>query len=230
MNKLDPRRYIAEFRRIFQDPVLFIGLVLVVIFVVVAIISPIYAMIEESGTPDGQELFERYLSSPVYRTIIVNTLRMGVIVAAVGTALGFLMAYVQVKVDVPFKRLMHIVALIPIIAPPFALATAVLILFGRNGMISQGWFGVRYDIYGLDGLSLVLVLSYFTVAYMNLKGMLQALDPALDEAATNLGASKWRIFRTVTVPMLIPGIGVVLAAVRGGDCRPGQPAGARRQL
>lgn len=206
MNKFDPRRYIAEFRRIFQDPVLFIGLVLVVIFVVVAIIAPIFAMIEESGTPDGQELFERYLSSPVYRTIIVNTLRMGLIVAALGTALGFLMAYVQVKVDVPFKRLMHIVALIPIIAPPFALATAVLILFGRNGMISQGWFGVRYDIYGLDGLSLVLVLSYFTVAYMNLKGMLQALDPALDEAATNLGASKWRIFRTVTVPMLIPGI------------------------
>ncbi len=206
MNKLDPRRYIAEFRRIFQDPVLFIGLVLVVIFVVVAIISPIYAMIEESRTPDGQELFDRYLSSPVYRTIIVNTLRMGLIVAALGTALGFLMAYVQVKVDVPFKRLMHIVVLIPIIAPPFALATAVLILFGRNGMISQGWFGVRYDIYGLDGLSLVLVLSYFTVAYMNLKGMLQALDPALDEAATNLGASKWRIFRTVTVPMLIPGI------------------------
>lgn len=206
MNRLLRTRHVMEFRRIFQDPALFLGLVLVVAFVIVAILLPIYAMIEESQTAKGQELFDRYLSSPVYRTIIRNTMEMGLIVAALGTGLGFLLAYIQVKVDVPFKRLMHITALIPIISPPFAVATAVLLLFGRNGMISRGWLGVRYDIYGLDGLSLVLTLSYFTVAYMNLKGMMQALDPALDEAATNLGASKWRIFRTVTVPMLIPGI------------------------
>ncbi|MBN1963454.1 MAG: iron ABC transporter permease [Anaerolineae bacterium] len=163
-------------------------------------------MIEESRTEKGQELFERYLDSPVYRRIIRNTLQMGLIVGALGTALGFLFAYVQVKVAVPFKRFMHITALIPVISPPFAVATAVLLLFGRSGMVSRGIFGKRYDIYGLDGLTFVLVLTYFTVAYMNLKGMMQALDPALDEAATNLGANKWRIFRTVTLPMLIPGI------------------------
>ena len=207
MNNVLHGRHVNEFRRIFQDPVLFASLVLVVIFVVVAILMPIYAMVSESRTPEGQRLFSRYLGSPVYQTIIRNTLEMGLLVAALGTALGFLLAYIQVKVDVPFKRFMHITYLIPIISPPFAVATAVLLLFGRNGMISKGWFNVRYDIYGLDGLALVLTLSYFTIAYMNLKGMMQALDPALEEAATNLGASKWRIFRTVTVPMLIPGIG-----------------------
>jgi iron(III) transport system permease protein len=86
-------------------------------------------------------------------------------------------------------------------------ATAVLVLFGRNGLITYGIFGVRYNIYGLNGLTLVISLSFFTIAYLNLKGMLEALDPSLDEAATNLGASKWRIFRTVTLPMLVPGIG-----------------------
>src|SRR5690606_23027042 len=123
--------------------------------------------------------------------------------------------YVQVKVRVPFKRFMHILALVPIISPPFALASALIILFGRNGMILRGIFGTRClwgsgrtcnDIYGLDGLTIVLALSLFTVAYLNLKVMLEALDPALDEAATNLGGSKWHIFRTVTVPMLVPGI------------------------
>src|SRR5690606_24256893 len=58
----------------------------------------------------------------------------------------------------------------------------------------------------LDGLTLVMVLSFFTIAYLNLRGMMEALDPALDEAATNLGANKWRVFRTVTLPMLLPGI------------------------
>jgi iron(III) transport system permease protein len=206
LRRLTRFRQIAEFWRIFQDPVLFIGLVLVVIFVVVAILAPIYKMVEESQTAKGQELFDRYLNSPVYRRIIENTLKMGLIVGATGTALGFLMAYVQVKMRVPFKRFMHIMCLIPVISPPFAVATSVLLLFGRSGLISKRMFGVRYDIYGLDGLTIVLTLSLFTLAYLNLKGMMLALDPALDEAATNLGASKWRIFRTVTLPMLLPGI------------------------
>ncbi len=206
MRRLTRYRQIAEFWRIFQDPILFIGLVLVVIFVVVAILAPIYKMVEESRTEKGQELFDRYLNSPVYQRIIENTLKMGLVVGATGTALGFLMAYVQVKMRVPFKRFMHFMCLIPIISPPFAVATSVLLLFGRSGMISKKMFGVRYDIYGLDGLTIVLTLSLFTLAYLNLKGMMLALDPALDEAATNLGAGKWRIFRTVTLPMLLPGI------------------------
>jgi len=201
-----PRRTLNQFRRIFQDPVLAIGLILVSLFLAIAVIWPILAMVGESASPDGLPLFARYLGEATYQTIITNTVVMGLLVAAVGTGLGFLFAFVQVKVKAPFKRFMHLVALVPIISPPFAVATATIVLFGRNGLISKGIFGVRYDIYGLQGLTLVLSLSYFTVAYMNLKGMMQALDPALEEAATNLGASKWRIFRTVTVPMLIPGI------------------------
>ncbi len=206
MRKLIRVRQIAEFWRIFQDPVLVISLLLIIAFVGVAIIAPIYKMVEESRTEAGQKLFDRYLNSPVYRQIIRNTIEMGLLVGALGTALGFLMAYVQVKTAVPFKRFMHFMALVPVISPPFAVATSVLLLFGRNGMITKGIFDYRYDIYGLDGLTLVLSLSLFTVAYLNLKGMMQALDPALDEAATNLGASKFRIFRTVTLPMLLPGI------------------------
>lgn len=200
------RRNLNQFRRIFRDPILGLSLLLVTLFLILMVLLPIFAMVGESVSAEGIPLFSRYLGASNYQTIITNTVVMGLVVATLGTLLGFLFAFVQVKVNVPFKRLMHIVALVPIISPPFAVATATLVLFGRNGIISKGIFGVRYDIYGLDGLALVLSLSYFTVAYMNLKGMMQALDPALEEAATNLGASKWRIFRTVTVPMLIPGI------------------------
>ena len=206
MTVFAPRRTLNQFRRIFQDPVLAVGLIGVTLFLVITVIWPILAMVGESASETGRPLFARYLTETTYQTIILNTVVMGLLVAAVGTGLGFLFAFVQVKVKVPFKRFMHLVALIPIISPPFAVATATIVLFGRNGLITKGIFGVRYNIYGLQGLTLVLALSYFTVAYMNLKGMMQALDPALEEAATNLGAGKWRIFRTVTVPMLIPGI------------------------
>lgn len=193
-------------RLITRDPLLAIVLGLMVFYVIIAIMLPLIAMIGESFSADGIPLFERYLTSQVHLNIIRNTLVMGLLVGAVGTVVGFLFAFVQVKLDVPFKRFMHIIALVPVISPPFAVATATIVLFGRNGMISRGVFGVRYDIYGLDGLVLVMSLSFFTIAYLNLRGMMTALDPALDEAATNLGASKWRVFWTVTVPMLIPGI------------------------
>jgi iron(III) transport system permease protein len=196
----------AQFRRIFQDPVLALALIGSVIFIGFAIVLPLISMIGESASTEGAEKFADYLSSGVYQTIITNTLVMGLLVGAVGTLVGFLFAFVQVKLRVPFKRFMHLMALLPVISPPFAVATATIVLFGRNGSISRGIFGVRYDIYGLDGLTLVMALSFFTIAYLNLKGMMEALDPALDEAATNMGASKWRVFRTVTLPMLVPGI------------------------
>ena len=202
---LNHTRYGAGFRRIWQDPVLAISLLLVVLFIFVAIILPILAMVGASLSEEGRALFAHYLGERAYQDIITNTLVMGLTVATAGTAIGFLFAYVQVKMKAPFKRFMHLIALVPIISPPFAVATAIILLFGRNGMISKGIFGVRYDIYGLTGLTLALALSLFTIAYLNFKGMLQALDPSLEEAATNLGASKWHLFRTVTVPMLLPG-------------------------
>src|SRR5690606_38628160 len=58
----------------------------------------------------------------------------------------------------------------------------------------------------LPGLTIVLSLSFFPAAYMNMLGLLKSLDPSLDEAAASIGANKWRVFRTVTVPMLLPGL------------------------
>lgn len=195
-----------QFRAILKDPLLALVLLAASLFVFVMIILPLLAMVSVSFSEAGQPLFLRYVTDPVYQTIITNTLTLGVTVGLAGTAVGFLMAFVQVKLNVPFKRFMHIVALIPVISPPFAVATAAIVLFGRNGSISRGIFGVRYDIYGLDGMTLVMTLSFFTIAYLNLRGMMEALDPALDEAAVNLGASRWRVFRTVTLPMLAPGL------------------------
>ncbi|MBE0690128.1 MAG: iron ABC transporter permease [Anaerolineae bacterium] len=174
-------------------------------------------MVGAAFSAEALPLFEKYLTQSNYQTIFTNTIVLGLTVGLLGTMLGFLFAYIQVKVKAPalVKRLMHLIALVPIISPPFALASAAILMFGRNGMITKGVFGVRCfwgqgrscnDIYGLDGLTVVLALSLFTIAYLNLRGMMQALDPALEEAATNLGASKWHTFRTVTVPMLLPGI------------------------
>src|SRR5687767_2491921 len=98
------KRSLDDFRRAFRDPVLAIGLIIAVVFVMIAILIPIFSMVGVAFSAEGGGLFQRFLNDPTYQAIIRNTLVMGLSVATGGTLLGFLFAYVQVKVDVPFKR------------------------------------------------------------------------------------------------------------------------------
>lgn len=166
---------------------------------------PLAGILVRALEPDGQAVLGAILSSPVNRQILWNTVVLGSLVGVIGTGIGFLFAYAQARLDIPGKKALHLIALLPIVSPPFAVATAVITLFGRGGIVTKGLLGISYDIYGVVGLTLVLSLSFFPVAYMNLLGMLRSLDPSLDEAAANLGANRWKIFTSVALPMLIPG-------------------------
>jgi iron(III) transport system permease protein len=98
-------------------------------------------------------------------------------------------------------------AQLPIISPPFMFCLSVILLLGRNGIITKQLLGLRnFDIYGLKGLVLVQTMGMFPVAFMVLDGVLQAINPDLEEGALNLGASKGKVFWTVTVPLCVPGI------------------------
>lgn len=202
------RKSLNQYRRIAQDPALLVGLLASALFIVVAILYPLATMLSEGVSAEAVPIFADVLRRPVYRGIILNTLVMGLAVATIGTAIGFLFAYVQVKVAAPgwVKHLIHVTALVPVVSPPFAVAIAIIVLFGRSGFITSGLLGLRTEIYGLPGLTMAMVLSFFTVAYLNLTSLMRGLDPALDEAATNIGASKGHIFGTITLPLLLPGI------------------------
>jgi iron(III) transport system permease protein len=207
-------------RRAF-DPIVIAATVISVAFVLIAIVYPVGSVIREALSPEALPVFERYVGS-AQNQIFINTILLGLAVATVGTFVAFLFAYVQVRVPAPrpVKLLIHVMALLPIVSPPFALAVAAISLFGRSGLITRDLFGIRLDIYAwpdlripfLDiplppmGLTLVMALTFFPIAYIMLSGMMRALDPSLSEAAANLGASKWRTFRKVELPLLAPGI------------------------
>ena len=197
---------LREYRRLTQDGVLSIGFLVSVVFLVIFVVFPLITILSASLSSEAAPVYERLLAGRATWQVILNTLWMGLGTATAGTLLGFLFAYIQVKVDVPLKRFFHMVSILPIISPPFAVAMSVIVLFGRSGLITKDLLGIRYDIYGLDGLTLVLTISFFPVAYLTLLGMMRALDPSLEEAATSLGAGKWRVFRTVILPMLVPGL------------------------
>ncbi|WP_327726266.1 iron ABC transporter permease [Streptomyces sp. NBC_00487] len=196
----------APRRRRRADPGVRVLIVAVALLVVIGAVVPLVAVLATAFAPEALPRYAEFFTSWVDLAVLRNTLVLGALVGLCGTALGFLFAFVQARLDVPGKRILHVIALMPIVSPPFAIATATVVLYGRRGVISNGVFGVEYDIYGLDGLVFVLSLSLFPVAYLGLLGMLRGLDPALEEAAMNMGASRWRILRTLILPLVAPGL------------------------
>lgn len=188
-----------------MDTVTKLVITAVVLILAILIGYPLVRILTQAFGAEGLETLRNIATSSANRAVLLNTVVLGVLVGAVGTAIGFAFAYAQARLDFRGKKLLHLIALLPIVSPPFAVATAVITLFGRSGLVTNKMLGLDYNIYGLTGLTLVLSLSFFPVAYMNLLGMLRSLDPATDEAASSLGANRWKIFRSVTIPMLIPG-------------------------
>ena len=208
-----------EFRLLGQDPVLALGLIGVGAFVFLFVALPLALVIwqgffDQTGGQVSFKYFTQFFD-PYYMPhlwgMLRNTLVMGIGAALGGTILGFIFAYALVRCSMPLSRTVHVVTLLPTISPPFAIAIATILLFGRNGLITRQILGIRFgpgvnDIYGLDGLIFVQIVTFFPVAYLIIRAMLERIDASMEEAALSLGASKFHIFRTVTLPLLAPGI------------------------
>lgn len=175
----------------------------------IALVYPLSAILVEVIAEEGRldvTPLRRILTAPVPRQVIVNTLALGVVVAVTSTILGFLFALATSRgARGALRGVLHYSALLTLIAPPFALALSTVFLFGRQGLITKGIFGLEVTPYGFWGLVFVQTITFFPVAYLIFDTLLRQLDPALEEAAYNLGASRGRILRTVTVPLLRPG-------------------------
>lgn len=201
----------GEAARIARDPVLLATIVVVVVSLLLFIVWPLYEVLKESFlTREGLLTLEYYrkaftLSENV--KILINTIGLGLFVSAVATAIGFLFAYADAYLKIRLKKFFNILAILPIISPPFALSMSFIMLFGQRGFITYSILGIKdANIYGFAGLAAVQILTFFPVAYLVLAGLLRQIDPSYEEAARNLGASRAGVFRTVTLPLMVPGI------------------------
>jgi iron(III) transport system permease protein len=143
--------------------------------------------------------------------VAVNSAMLATIVGVLSTLLGLALALVVQRGGQRYAALLKLMSILPIITPPFVIALALVVLFGRTGLIT-GWldaaFGIQRSrwLYGLPGVTLAQLLTFSPIAFMILYGALAAVSPALEEAAQTLRASRARVFRTVTWPLLRPAL------------------------
>ncbi len=201
----------GDLRKILREPVLAATIAVIAASLFLFVIYPLFRVFQMSVVEDGRFSLHVYLDlldKPFERRPVYNSLILGALVAVAGTAVGYLFAFAIARADVPWKRFFRVIATFPIISPPFVLSLAAILLLGRQGFITRTVFQGQWDphIYGLRGLVLVETIAFFPTAFLIMLGILQAIDPALEESSLNLGASRGQVFRTVTLPLSIPGL------------------------
>ena len=203
-----------ERKKFFADPILVSMIVVLVVFLLLFILYPLLMLLIDSFYTEGKvtlDVFKRVLSMKRFRTAFGNTVVLGLITGICSTLIGLLFAYVEeyVKVRTKFlEKLFGVVSMLPVVSPPFVLSLSMIMLFGRSGLITRKILGI-YDsnVYGLKGIAIVQIMTFFPVCYMMLKGLLKNIDPSLEEATRDMGASRWKVFTSVTLPLLLPGLG-----------------------
>lgn len=138
-----------------------------------------------------------------------NSLLLATLVGVLGTVLGFLFAFTAARGRLP-RWLLAIVdasVLLPLVSPPFTTAIAIIFSFGPRGLITYELLGLKgVTVYGLTSTLFSEALTYFPIAYLTLRPILAAIDSNIEGMAFSLGASRWRVFRTVTLPLATPGL------------------------
>jgi iron(III) transport system permease protein len=190
------------------------------------LIYPIGKMVLFSFVEQGQRLavsnltlvnFENFIAGANSRNALWNSLSVAGLVTLFSTLLALPAAYALARVRMRFRGLIMALMVIPIVAPPFIGAYAWVILLGRNGIITHfldSWLGIELpSIYGLFGIVLALSLHYFPYVFLFVQGAMMASDPYIEESARIMGASRWRIVRTITFPLLVPTIGAAALIV-----------------
>ena len=151
------------------------------------------------------------LYGPYSCGVVWNTLFMGVLTAFSSTILGLGFALLIVRTNFKFKKTIRILSVLPIITPPFVIGLAIIILFGRSGAFSSflEW-GLNIEpsrwIYGLTGIWFAQTLAFTPISFLVLIGVVESISPSMEEASQTLRASKWQVFKTVSLPLMRPGI------------------------
>jgi iron(III) transport system permease protein len=205
------RSEVKNLKKIVRDPVLTAAIMFVILSLSIFIVVPLLTILQQSiYSNDGSISFTAYtrvFSSSENLKALGNTLFLAAVVGILSTIAGFLFAYCFAYLKTAGKKIFNFIAILPMISPPFSVALSIILLFGSRGLISNTLLGLRdSNIYGLKGLIIVQTLSFFPIAYLLLVGMFKSIDPAVEEAARNLGASKWKTFKRVTLPLVTPGI------------------------
>ena len=191
-------------RRLDRDDVLMrLGICFLIAWMLIALALPLWLLLSKSFQNQDEQFigltnYIHYFSTPALYISVWNSIWVAIVSTAIVLPLAFTYAYALTRSCMPLKGLFQALALIPILAPSLLPAISLIYLFGNQGFMKGLLFGG--SIYGAGGIIVAQVFYCFPHALMILVAALSMADARLYEAADALGASKVRVFFTVTLP------------------------------
>ena len=176
--------------------------------VVAATLPLVYLFVR--GLGGGEQTWE-WISRASALMVLFRTVVTIAVVTIVSLLVAVPCAWLTVRTDIPFRRVLSVGLALPLVVPSLVMATTLIEAFGPRGALQRMLepLGVDKlpDIYGLEGATLVLVLMSYPYIYLSVRGALSGLDPELREACRAMGYGAVSTFRRVTLPLLVPSIG-----------------------
>ena len=194
----------------------FLGFLL--LFFAAFFLYPVSFMLKGAFFADGKvslKYFFLLLESPLQRESLFNSFAIALLTTALTTLLTLPLAHWTTRLQFRGKTLLSSLLLVPMIMPPFVGAIGLSQLLARFGSLNL--LLMRLDILppdkpidwlgqtGFWGIVILQVMNLYPVMFLNVSAAMANIDPSLRESAQNLGASGWRLFRTITVPLILPG-------------------------
>jgi iron(III) transport system permease protein len=209
MNRPVQKVYSVSATGLVVDRYILTGVTVLIAFLLVFfMLFPIYKILVMSFFREGILGLEnltfsnyiKYFGTPRIAKSLYNSFYVSLMTMAITTVLAFFFAYALTRTTIPGKGFFNTVAFMPLIAPSIIQALALILLFGRNGLITAHLFKTDWSIYGAWGIVVSEVLYCFPHAVVILYTTLSAVDTRLDEAAESLGANALQVFWKVTIP------------------------------
>jgi iron(III) transport system permease protein len=199
-------------RRGGRDPLRVLVLVVLWALLALFVLYPLVELVRRALSDDSGFTFAPLAAAINSRSNLrafANSLLLATLVGVCGTFFGFLFALTveRTQASLFWVRLLDVVTVLPLISPPFTTSIAFIFSFGPRGFITHDLLGMNNaSVYGLTSTLAAETLTYFPLAYMALRPMLAGIGGDLEEMAFSLGSSRWRVFRTVTLSLTVPGL------------------------
>jgi iron(III) transport system permease protein len=191
------------------DGVAILGFLLLGALLVLPLGKLLWASVVADGGGLSLRHYAEFLGRPYYRRTIGHSFLVSSLVTVGALLVALPLAWLVARVDIPGKLLLRTLVILPLVSPPFIGAYSWILLFGRAGYattLAQAWGVTLPTVYGMHGIVLALTLNLYPLAFLLILSGLRAVDASLEEAGAGLGSARWRVFRTITVPVVLPSV------------------------
>ena len=198
-----------------RSPLAAAGFALIWMFLIIFVFYPLTRIFYDAFSNEMGQFtlanFYEFFTDSFYLRSLWKSLALGLAAVVTTSVVGIAVAYLILRYEFPYRNLFSYLTMLPMILPPLVGVLGFVFILGRAGMVNillMDWFGLQTPInfmYGVQGVLLVETVHLFPMMTLSVLDALSKVDPALEEAAQGMGATGWRRFRDVTLPLTTPG-------------------------